>query len=118
MQRISTIPEDLKGPSQAAHIVVNNDGTRLYSSNRGHDSIAVFEIASNGKLSIMQHIDTGGHWPRFFLLLDDEMLLLVANERSNSIVALQVDAQGMVSHTGQSIEIAQPTYLGELTPPP
>lgn len=118
MQRISTLPENFNGPSQGAHIAINNDGTRLYSSNRGHDSIAVFEIADNGELSIVQHIGTQGHWPRFFLLLDNEMLLLVANERTNSIVALQVDAQGMLSQTGQSVEIDQPTYLGKLTPPP
>ena len=118
MQRISTLPDGFNGPSQGAHIAINNDGTRLYSSNRGHDSIAVFEIANNGKLSIMQHIGTQGHWPRFFLLLDNEMLLLVANERSNSVVALQVDAQGMLSQAGQSVEIAEPTYLGEVTPPP
>jgi 6-phosphogluconolactonase len=118
MQRVSTLPDDFTGPSQGAHIAINNDGTRLYSSNRGHDSIAVFEIAKNGELSIVQHIGTQGHWPRFFLLLDNEMLLLVANERSNSVVALQVDAQGMLSETGQSVEIAEPTYLGEITPPP
>ena len=101
MQRVSTLPDDFTGPSQGAHIAINKDGTRLYSSNRGHDSIAVFEIANNGELSIVQHIGTQGHWPRFFLLLDNEMLLLVANERSNSVVALQVDAQGMLSQTGQ-----------------
>lgn len=118
VQRISTLPEDFDGLSQAAHIAVNNDGTRLYSSNRGHDSISVFEIANNGKLSILQHISTQGHWPRFFLLLDDEMLLLVANERSNNVVAFQVDARGRISQTGQSVDIAQPTYLGELSRPP
>lgn len=118
VQRISTLPEDVDGPSQAAHIAINKDGTRLYSSNRGHDSVAVFEIASDGTLNILQHIDTQGHWPRFFLLLDNEKLLLVANERSKSVVALRVDAQGMLTPTGQSVEIAQPTYLGQASPPP
>jgi 6-phosphogluconolactonase len=117
VQRISTLPDDFTGPSQAAHIAINNAGTRLYSSNRGHDSIAVFEIANNGKLSVMQHIGTQGHWPRFFLLLDNEMLLFVANERSDSVVAFKVDVQGMISQTGQSVEIAQPTYLGQVTEP-
>ena len=116
MQTISTLPEDFDGPSQAAHIAINHNGTRLYSSNRGHDSIAVFEIANDGKLSNVQHIGTQGHWPRFFLLLESEMLLLVANERSNSVVAFQVDAQGLLSLTGQSIEVDQPTYLGEANP--
>ena len=76
----------------------------------------MFEIANDGKLSNVQHIGTQGHWPRFFLLLESEMLLLVANERSNSVVAFQVDAQGLLSLTGQSIEVDQPTYLGEANP--
>ncbi len=111
VQQISTLPDDFEGPSQGAHIAINNAGTRLYSSNRGHDSITVFEIANNGKLKTIQHIATQGHWPRFFLLLEDDRLLLVANERSNNVVALQVNAQGMLGRTGQSININQPTFM-------
>jgi len=116
-QKISTLPDDFDGPSQAAHIAINNAGTRLYSSNRGHDSITVFKIASNGILSVLQHIATQGHWPRFFLLLDDEKLLFVANERSNNVVAFRVNALGMISQTGQSAQVDQPTYLGQVTGP-
>jgi len=117
VQRISTLPDDFTGASQGAHIVINNAGTRLYASNRGHDSIAVFEIASMGQLRSLQHIASQGHWPRFFLLADNEKHLFVANERSDSVVALKVDSQGMLSETGQSLSIAAPTYLGQLSAP-
>ena len=58
VQQISTLPDDFTGPSQAGHIAIDSAGTGLYSSNRGRNSVAVFEISNNRKLRIMQHIGT------------------------------------------------------------
>ncbi|MCI1143118.1 lactonase family protein [Sphingomonas sp. WKB10] len=76
---VSTLPAGFSGTSFAAHIAVNAAGTRLYVSNRGHDSIAVFAIGANGDLRLLQHVGCGGHWPRFFLLMEDRNAMLVAN---------------------------------------
>ena len=110
-QTISSLPEGFEGATQGAHIAINDQGTRLYVSNPGHDSIAVFGIAGDGTMQLLQHIATGGHWPRFFLLLDEEGLLLVANQRSDNIVAFKIDAQGTLSRVGEPAVISQPTYL-------
>lgn len=117
-QTISSLPEGSAGTSLAAHIAINTAGSRLYVSNRGHDSLAVFEIAADGTLRLLQHIGTGGHWPRFFLLLDEEDLLLVANQRSDNLVAFAIDAQGALSRVGEPAAISQPTYLQLFTSRP
>ena len=111
VQTVSSLPEGFAGTSQGAHIAINTAGSRLYVSNRGHDSMAVFEIAASGRLQLLQHVSTDGHWPRFFLLLDEEGLLLVANQRSDNVVAFEIDAQGALNRVGEPVVISQPTYL-------
>jgi len=91
---VSTLPAGFNGASYAAHIAVNAAGTRLYVSNRGHDSIAVFAIGAAGDLSLLQLVGCGGHWPRFFLLLEDRNAMLVANERSGGIARLPLERDG------------------------
>ncbi len=113
-QMISTLPGDFREHSQAGHIAINSTGTRLYVSNRGHDSIAVFAIGQDGSLRLLQHANSRGHWPRFFLLLEQERLLLVANERSGNIAALNMDEGGLLEPTGQPMAISSPTYIGRL----
>ncbi len=114
LQTVSSLPEGFEGATQGAHIAINAAGSRLYVSNRGHDSIAVFEIAGDGTMQLLQHISTGGHWPRFFLLLEEEGLLLVANQRSDNVVAFEIDAQGTLTRVGEPATISQPTYLAVL----
>jgi 6-phosphogluconolactonase len=91
---VSTLPKGFTGASAVAHIAINRAGTRLYVSNRGHDSIAVFAIGGDGGLSLIQHAGCGGHWPRLFLLLEDRGEMLVANERSGNVARLPIDQAG------------------------
>ncbi|WP_010545289.1 lactonase family protein [Sphingomonas elodea] len=91
---LSTLPKGFAGASAAAHIAVNAAGTRLYISNRGHDSIAVFAIQRDGGLTLLQHAGCGGHWPRLFLLREAGGELLVANQRSGNIARLPLARDG------------------------
>ncbi|WP_086929965.1 lactonase family protein [Agarilytica rhodophyticola] len=93
-QRISTLPSSFTDNNTAAHIQISKDGNNLYVSNRGHDSIAVFNIDANGELSLIEHETANINRPRFFLLLDDEKLLFTANQRGGSIVATSVGLAG------------------------
>lgn len=114
IQNIKTLPEEFKGQSQAAHIGVSADGNYIYTTNRGHNSIAVFSVASDGKLTRIQEISTEGQWPRFFMLLADGKSLLVANQESNNIVAFTIGQDGMLSNTGNTLSISKPVYLTEV----
>ena len=41
-QSVSTLPEGFSGSNSTAEIAINQAGTRVYGSNRGDDSIALF----------------------------------------------------------------------------
>ncbi len=110
-ETLSTLPAGFDGPSSGAHIAVNRVGTRLYLSNRGHDSIAVFAIARDGGLSLVQHVSCGGHWPRLFLLREDRGELLVANERSGNVAVLRIQPDGRLAEPEHGPAIAGVVFL-------
>jgi len=112
-EALSTLPAGFDGPSSGAHIAVNRAGTRLYLSNRGHDSIAVFAIARDGDLRQLQHVSCGGHWPRLFLLREDRGEMLVANERSGNVAVLRVQADGRLAEPTRGPAIPGVVFLSE-----
>ena len=110
----STLPAGYAGASQAAHIAIDRQGRRLYVSNRGHDSIAVFALDADGMPTLLQHIASGGSWPRMFLVLEAERRLIVGNERSGTIAIFRLDPDGRLVATGQSMAVPGVVFLGRL----
>ncbi|KQN82308.1 hypothetical protein ASE90_11600 [Sphingomonas sp. Leaf67] len=108
---ISLLPPGWTGQSQAAHIAIDSAGRRLFASNRGHNSIAVFDLAEDGTATLVQHIDCGGDWPRFFLLLEETGQLLVANERSGTVAVFDVTVDGPVRPTPARLAIPGVVFL-------
>jgi len=108
---LSTLPKSFTGTSAAAHIAVNAAGTRLYISNRGHDSIAVFAIQRDGGLTQIQHAGSGGHWPRLFLLREGDGEMLVANERSGNIARLPIGADGKLGTAAKGVALPGVVFL-------
>jgi 6-phosphogluconolactonase len=51
-----------------ADIHISAAGKRLYVSNRGHNSIAVFDVDAAGRLARIAVPSCGGNWPRNFAL--------------------------------------------------
>lgn len=109
--RLSSLPADFTGHNQASHIAVNRKGDRVYVSNRGHNSIAVFATGRDGQLSHLQTIATGGDWPRFFLLIEEHKLLIAANQRSGELVVFRVDRDGRLAPTGKQVIVMDAAYI-------
>ena len=109
---LSTVPSGWTGTNYPADIHLASTGRTLYVSNRGHNSIAVFSVAeSTGALALEQVISTEGDWPRNFSL-PTARWLLVANQRSDSVVVFGRDpASGRLTPTRQRIEIPSPVCL-------
>lgn len=86
----STLPDDFEGESFCADIHITSDGKFLYASNRGHNSIAAFKIIPQS--GILKHIGFYPdeiNWPRNFSFSPDENFLIVANQKSGSIVSFK-----------------------------
>ncbi len=88
-QTISTIPEHHTDFNGGAALRVTKDGRFLYASNRGHDSIAVFEIEAEGHLSIIDYTPSEGETPRDFNLDPSERFLIVAHQNSDNLTLFE-----------------------------
>jgi 6-phosphogluconolactonase len=113
LETISALPKDYSGPKEAAEIAVHPSGKFLYTSNRGHDSIAVFSIdEKKGTLKSLGQVLTGGKTPRHFAIDPTGAYLLAENQESNNIVIFHIDqSTGSLTPTGQTVEVPSPVCL-------
>ncbi len=110
---VSLLPDDFTGESTAAEIALHPSGRFLYASNRGHDSIAVFEIDSEDGTPVARgHQSSLGQCPRHFCITPEGNYLLAANQQSDNITLFTIDADsGNLSPTSVSLTIPSPVYL-------
>ena len=113
IQTISTLPEGFSGRNDTAEIAMHPNGKWLYASNRGHDSIAVFEVEpGKGTLRLVADVSTGGKEPRHFAIDPAGKFLLAENENSDTIVTFRIDpASGKLTPTGDVAKVPAPVCL-------
>jgi 6-phosphogluconolactonase len=113
LQTLSTLPAGFSGSNSGAEIAVHPSGRFLYSSNRGHDSIAIFRIdQEKGTLTAAGHASTLGHTPRSFAIDPTGQYLVAANQESGSMVVFRIDAgNGGLTPTGSRIDIPFPVCV-------
>ncbi|KAG6612112.1 uncharacterized protein IUM83_15054 [Phytophthora cinnamomi] len=111
VQNITTLPADFKNSSTSADIHLSSNGKFLYTSNRGHDSIAIFGIdETDGTLKSLGWESTRGNIPRGFTIYGD--WLIVANQNSNDMYVFKVDSKtGLLKYTGNSYEVGTAVCL-------
>ncbi|CAA9544205.1 MAG: 6-phosphogluconolactonase [uncultured Thermomicrobiales bacterium] len=114
VQHLSTLPEgvDTNGYS-TAQIVVHPNGRFVYVSNRGHESITVFEIDEAARTATRIAVEsTRGQTPRNFMIDPSGRFLHVANQDSNAIECFTIDpASGQLAHTDQAAHVPAPSCI-------
>jgi 6-phosphogluconolactonase len=110
---LSTLPASYSGRNDVAEIAVHPNGTFLYVSNRGHDSMAVFAIdRSKGTVAFVEDVPTGGKEPRHFAIDPTGKFLLAENQFSDNIIEFQIDPRtGKLIQTGEVISVPSPACL-------
>lgn len=113
LETVSALPPDINEPNTGAEVVVSASGKFVYSSNRGHNSIAVFAIdAEKGTLTSVQDVPTLGKTPRNFAIDPSGNFLLVGNQDSNEIVEFRIDSStGRLAPTGVKVQIGSPVCI-------
>ena len=113
MQTVSTLPADFKGENATAEIAIHPSGRFLYGSNRGHDSLALFEIdQAAGTLKAAGHFPSGGRKPRSFAIDPTGRWLLAANQDTDDIVVFRIDQKsGALTPTGGRVQVSQPVCV-------
>jgi 6-phosphogluconolactonase len=118
-QTLSTLPsgESVKPGYSTAELFTHPSGKFLYGSNRGHDTIVVYDIdQKSGKLTMVEHVSTQGKIPRSFGIDPAGRWLLAANQNSDSVVVFGIDAKtGRLTPTGQTIEVGAPVSVTFVT---
>ncbi len=110
-EMFNTLPDDFTGDSYSADIHFSPDGKSLYSSNRGHNSIAVFSV-NKEELTPLQWETKDIAWPRNFTIDPSGGYLLVANQHSNSITIFKRDDEtGKLIYSGITKDISEPVCL-------
>jgi 6-phosphogluconolactonase len=108
-QVVGTLPADFSGANTTAEIHVHPNGKFVYGSNRGHDSIAVFQVdPATGKLGAraVEVVPTGGKTPRNFALSPDGKWLVCAHQDTPLITVFRVDpASGRLTRTEHTAEV-------------
>jgi 6-phosphogluconolactonase len=90
----------------AAEVAVTNDGKFLYASNRGEDSLVVFSIEDDGKLTLLERIACGGKTPRHFTLSPDGRWILCGNQDSATVTVFRRDgATGRLAGPTQTLPL-------------
>jgi len=110
---VNTLPAEFEGENTCADIHISKDGQYLYGSNRGHDSIVVYEIdQQSGMLTYKSHHSVKGKTPRNFMIDPTGQYLLVANQNSNNIVVFKIDqSNGGLIDVGIEVTTPRPVCL-------
>lgn len=108
LQKIPVLPKKYRGENSPAAIRVSKDGKFVYTSNRGHDSIVVFQIKDDGKLKKIQTIKTRGNFPRDFALDSSERFLVCANQNSDNLTLFERNEE-----TGRLTVLQKDVYAPE-----
>lgn len=119
LQTISSLPPEFRGENTGAEAQVGPSGKFVYVSNRGHDSIGVFERdPQKGTLTPVQDVSTEGKTPRNFVFDPSGKFVLVGNQDSDQIVVFKVDpSTGRLKPTGGEVSLAQPVCIVFATQP-
>ena len=110
---IPTLPADFDAKSTTAEIEVHPGGKFVYGSNRGHDSIVVYQRdAMTGELKFLQHAPCGGKIPRHFKIDPTGKWLLCGHQETNSISVLPLDpATGLLGAPVCTVKSPSPICL-------
>jgi 6-phosphogluconolactonase len=113
LQTISTVPRYYWRPNLASEIRISPSGRHLYSSNRGHDSIAIYSVSlHDGSLSLLGHEKTLGRTPRSFDISPEGDYLVVANQGSDILVVFRMDPlSGRLQRTGNRAKVPSPVCV-------
>ncbi len=111
-QTISTLPPGFKGTSFASEIVLSPDGRFLYAANRLHDTVALFSLNREGRLTYAGETSTMGDYPRHIQIEPGGAFMFACNQRSDSVTSFRIDRNtGQLTFTGRYTGVGSPACI-------
>lgn len=111
-QTLSTLPEGFAGTSYGSEILIHPNGKWLYAANRLHDSIAVYTIGTDGRLTHTGQTHTEGDYPRHTNIDPSGRYVFVCNQKGDNVVSYRINPQtGALTPTGQYAAAGTPACI-------
>jgi 6-phosphogluconolactonase len=108
-QTLSALPPEFTGTSFASEILVAASGKTLYAANRLHNTLAVFSIGPDGRLTYLAETPTLGDYPVQCRIEPGGNFLYVCHQRSDNITSFRIQPDsGLLSFTGQYVAVGSP----------
>jgi 6-phosphogluconolactonase len=116
-QTISTLPDGYAGSNFCSEILTSSDGQFVYVGNRLHDSIGIFSIRNDGRLTYEGEEWTRGNYPRSFSFDPTGRFLYCCNQRADHVTVFEVDRKtGRLAFTGQYVPVGNPSCVTFVEP--
>jgi len=118
LQTVSTLPQYFAGANSGAEVDIHPSGKYLYVSNRGHNSVVLFNVdAGKGTLTYVEEQGTGGFKPRHFGIEPSARHMAIANQDSDTVLVARIDAgNGRLKPSGVFANAPSPACVKFLPP--
>ncbi len=114
-QTVSTLPDGFKEENICSDLHLMPDGSMLFASNRGHDSLVSYRVGKDGWLSFLSRQSCGGRTPRNFAIDPDGEYVLVGNQDSDTITVFRIETDGRLTQTSRT-ETGSPVCIRFFNP--
>jgi 6-phosphogluconolactonase (cycloisomerase 2 family) len=118
-QIIPSVPPGFTGTDFTSEIRVSADGDFVYGANRLNDTIGVFSIGHDGRLTQVSHASTLGDYPRTFVIDPSGRFMAVGNQRADNVTTFRInpgegDPGG--DHENEGVGPGSLKFTGNYTP--
>ena len=115
-QIIPSVPPGFTGTNFTSEIRVSADGDFVYGANRLNDTIGVFKIGHDGRLTQTSHASTLGDYPRIFAIDPSGRFMAVGNQFADNVTTFSVNpGNGSLKFTGNYTPVGSPSGMVFLT---
>ena len=109
VETVNTLPSSFDGENRAADLRVHPSGRWVYGSNRGHDSIAIFEVdPKSGRLDVQGHVPSGGRTPRTIALDPTGRYLFAANKDGGGVAVFELHPENGAATAERLLAVPKP----------
>jgi 6-phosphogluconolactonase len=119
LETVTTLPPYYDGPNSGAEVAVLPSGKFLFVSNRGNETLVLFEIDKDkGTLTYVEEQNTGGKKPRHFGVQPSAKHLAIANQSTDTVLVCRIDeGNGRLKPSGGFAEVGSPACVLFVPPP-
>ena len=116
-QIIPSVPPGFTGTDFSSEIRVSPDGDFVYGANRTSDTIGVFSIGHDGRLTQASSASTLGDYPRIFAIDPSGRFMAVGNQRADNVTTFRINIgnegkfEGSLQFTGNYTPVGSPSGM-------